>query len=343
MKEKGILLYKRILGEIEKKIQIHPNYVDLHNQLALLYMMEGDRERAEKNLVEALRLNPKYREAILNLGYLYTELKRWKEAEDIFVSESKKHPQDGFLHHVLSILYFQNGKRKEAGLRIRKAIQCDPYYRDYYKKMGVSQKGIVYLDQKTERVLKKVLLNYHHANFHSFIGIYLAKEGKPIQALRELKKAEKLEPNKSLFHANLGTIYYHQGSYQKAIQEYQKALRIDSHYGMGYANLSYIYGLKGKTREALRYMKKAVRLNPRYADFRYSLALLYSDRKRYKEAISELKKALRINPKYLFPRINLGVLYEEQERWREARREYRKILQITPGDEHIRRRLEGIS
>lgn len=100
-------IYKRILSEIENEVQIHPNYADLQNQFALLLMFEGEMEKAESHFLEALRLNTKYREAILNLGFLFTEMRRWKEAEEIFLSEAKRHPKDGFLHHVLGILYLQ--------------------------------------------------------------------------------------------------------------------------------------------------------------------------------------------------------------------------------------------
>jgi tetratricopeptide (TPR) repeat protein len=274
---------------------------------------------------------------------LYIEIKRWKEAEDLFLPEARKHPKDGFLHHALGVMYLQTGRRKEALVHIHKAIQCHPYYRDYYQKKGVWHRGKIHLDQKRERVFKKIHLDYHYAQFYNFIGLYLAKKGKSIQAARELQKAAKLKPDEFLSHANLGTVYYYQGAYRKAIQEYKKALEIDPLYGMGYANLSYTYGLMNRTREALRYMERAVRLHPRYADLHYSLALIYSDRKRYEKAITELKKALRINPNYLFARINLGVLYEEQKKWNEAKREYRKILQVTPDNEDVRRRLESIS
>jgi tetratricopeptide (TPR) repeat protein len=314
-------LYKKILIEIEREIQIHPNFADLHNQLGFLLIMEGEPEEAENHFLKALSLNPKYREAVLNLGFLYIEMKRWKEAESIFLSEIKKHPKDGLIHHTLGVLYLQMGRKKEALAQIRKAIQHYSYYQDYYKKKEIWYREAVHLDRRREREFKKVHLNHHYAQFHNFIGLYLAKKGKSTQAIREFKKAARLKPNEFLFHANLGMVHYYRGTYRNAIKEYQHALKINPFYGMGYANLSYTYGLLNRTREAL----------------------LYSDRRRYEKAISELRKAFRINPNYLFARINLGVLYEDQKKWGEARREYRKILKITPDNEDVRWRLERIS
>jgi protein O-GlcNAc transferase len=336
-------LCREISIEIEREIRIHPNYADLHNQFGLLLMAMGDSERAESHFSESLSLNPRYREAALNLSFLYVEMRRLKEAEDLLLSEARKHPKDAFIHHVLGILYLQAERPQEALAHIQKAIRWNPHYRDYYQKKGAWRRGKIYLDEKGKRSFKKTHLNYHYAQFHNFIGLTLAKKGKSAQAVRELKMAAKMKPDEFLFHANLGTVYYYQGAYRKAIQEYKKTFEIDPAYGMGYANLSYTYGLMNRTREALRYMERAVLLNPRYADLHYNLALLYGDRKRYEKAISELKRALRINPNYLFARINLGVLYEDQKKWSEARKEYRKVLGITPDNEDVRRRLERIS
>jgi len=329
--------------EIEEEVRVHPRYADLRHLLALVLMVEGEMEEAESHFLEALHLNPGYREAIVNLGLLYVEMGRWKEAGEIFVAEAKRHRWDGFLQHVLGILCLKTGRLKEGAVRIHNAIQADSFYRDYYKKKGVWQRGKVHLDQKAERALKKIHFSHPYAQFHNLIGLYLAKKGKFTQAVRELRMASGLKPDDFIFHANLGTVYYYQGAYLKAIHQFQKALKIDRFYGMGYATLSYVYGLMCRTREALHYMKKAVQINPQYADLHYNLALLYSDRKRYKEAAAELKKALHINPNYLFARINLGVLYEDQKRWKEAAREYRRVLRITPNDEHVRKRLERIS
>ncbi|OGP72818.1 MAG: hypothetical protein A2V86_08960 [Deltaproteobacteria bacterium RBG_16_49_23] len=343
MRIRQIPTYKRILKELEGEIQLHPDYADLRNQKGLLIMVKGDLRGAKQEFLNALRLNTKYREAAFNLGYLYVETQRWREAEAIFLPEAKKDPRDGLLQTLLGIISLGQRRQKEAVLRFHKAIQSRPAYRAFYEKKGIWRNGRFHLDEKTEKNLHELYLHRQQALFHHFIGLYLAREGKSTQAIRELKKAAKLIPDEFQSHFNLGIVYYYQGSHQKAIEEFKKALKMNPRYGMGYAYLSYVYGLMRRTRESLRLMKKAVKLNPRYADLRYNLALLYSDQRQCREAISELKKAIRINPNYLFARINLGVLYEDQEKWKEAKREYEGILRITPEDEHVRRRLERIS
>ena len=94
-------LYKRILDEIEREAQTHPDYADLQNQLALLLRSEGEMEKAETHFLKALHLNPRYREAILNLGFLYMEMGRWKGAEEIFLGWGEKTSEGWFYSSCL--------------------------------------------------------------------------------------------------------------------------------------------------------------------------------------------------------------------------------------------------
>src|SRR4030042_4120033 len=194
-KGKQAKLYKQISIEIERESQIHSDYAGLQNQFGLLLMAEGDPEGAEGHFLEALSLNPKYREATLNLGFLYIEMDRWEEAESLFLSEARKHPKDGLLHHALGVMYLQTERQKEALVHMHKAIQCHPYYRDYYQKKWVWRRGKLHLDQERVRFFKRIHLNYHYAQFHNFIGLCLAKKGRSTQAARELKKAARLKPD----------------------------------------------------------------------------------------------------------------------------------------------------
>jgi len=310
--------------------------------MALLLMVRGDINKAQRHLQEALQINPKYREALLNLGFLYIEQKSLDKAERIFLSLAKEDPRDAFLQHLLGIFYLLHHRPKDAWPRIQKAIQLHPFYQEDYKRKGLLRRGKIVFDANTLQKMKKVKLNYHHSHFYFFLSNYYAQKGNISQAIKPLKRATLLKPNEALFHNQLGSIYYYKGDYPKAIKEFKKALKIDPFNGIGHAHLSYTYGVMGKGRKALPHTEKAVDLYPSYADLHYHLALLYSDQKRHREAISELKKAIRINPNYLFAKINLGVLYEEQKRWKEAKREYETILKITPEDESVRKRLEKI-
>jgi Flp pilus assembly protein TadD len=126
---------------------------------------------------------------------------------------------------------------------------CSYYRREY--RTRILLRGTIPFDPKARRVFQKIPLNYHHAHFHNFVSLYLARKGKIDEAIGELRKAARLRPDDALFHHNLGTIYYYKGAYSGATEEFKKALKIDPLFGMGYANLSYVCGAMGREAEAL--------------------------------------------------------------------------------------------
>ncbi len=343
MKRTRTPMRREVFDEIERRLQMHPDYPDLHNQLGLLEVTDGDPEEAERHFGRALQINPNYREAFLNLGCLYVKAGRLREAEELLRSKRQKYRQDGFYQNLAGILFFLIGQAEKGISQIKSAIGLQPFYQRYYRRLGVLRKGILNLPPKSAVLLSRVPSDHLRASYHDFLGLHLAEKGRFGYAEKELRKAARLEPGASLFHMHLGVLRYLRGHHREAIRELRRGLKIYPFWGMGHAHLSYAYGAMGHTGRALRSMERAVELNPQYADLHYNLALLYGGQKRYEEAISELRTALRINPNYLFARINLGVVYEELNRRKDARREYQKVLQMTPEDEHVRRRLERIS
>ena len=336
MDRKKIPIRKIILEELIDDIKEHPNYADLHNQLGIILTAKKEYKRAECHFLKAIKINPKYQEAIVNLFFFYLMTNRWKDAENLLLKYTRNKSEDPYYLYGKYYLQLVNFRKdfRELGKEIKN--------KNIFKKKGALEE-IQNIYNKLDKVLRIVIFRYLKAKFHNLIGLYLAMNNRPIRAIKEFNKALAMVPNNFIFHQNLGMVYFYEGAYRKAISSFKKAIQINPKYGMGYAFLSYLYGLMKKPSYSLKYMEKAVHINPDYADLHYNLALLYSDKKNYKKAITEFKEAIKINPNYLFARINLGVLFEEQNRLKEARKEYKEVLKINPEDEHVRKRLERIS
>ncbi|MCX8118695.1 MAG: tetratricopeptide repeat protein [Desulfobacterota bacterium] len=309
--------YEKLFEALKARVAENPDYPDLRHQLALFHFAQGDPEGAERELLEALRLNPKYQEAALHLGCLYLEQGRWEEARSVTRSIARKRSKTPLFREIL-------GQMAQGGRPKSEADRASP-----------PEKGQRLRDVKPH-------LRRLRGQFHLLVAILLAREGRLGQALKDLEKAAEWIPPTSQFYYYKGMIYYHSGDYRRGIAEFKKALSLDPHHGMAHAHLGELYGLTGRISEAIRHLERAVALHPRYADLHYQLGLLYSGQRRYPEAIAQLKRALRLNPNYLFARINLGDLYEKTGRWKKAQQAYERVLQLTPEDEHVKRRLERI-
>ena len=64
-------LFKEALVEYKEAIRLRPNYPDIRNRLGELYLRRGQYGLAEEEFLTALKINPRYISALLNLAECY--------------------------------------------------------------------------------------------------------------------------------------------------------------------------------------------------------------------------------------------------------------------------------
>jgi len=130
-------------------------------------------------------------------------------------------------------------------------------------------KGEITLWEDVVRKTPKKAMGYNN------LGVAYKKAELLDKALREYRKALKLQPDYPEAHYNLANIYNIKGHLQEAIDEYSKALRLKPDYAEVYNNLGIVYGKKGWFDMAIEEFKRALVFEPHYIDARYNLALTY--------------------------------------------------------------------
>lgn len=95
-------------------------------------------------------------------------------------------------------------------------------------------------------------LNPNYANGHYYYALnYLIPMGKLDEALREMQRAEELDPSSVIIKTNVGLIYYYMRQYDRAIEQYQKVLSSTQNNETAHLRLIDCYEQKGMYREAL--------------------------------------------------------------------------------------------
>ena len=172
--------------------------------------------KAKAAAVKALELDPALPEALsaLAMVHLYYEWD-WIAAELAFKRALALNPGDGTTHmqYALALAYF--GRFADALGEIARARDAD------------------LLSPVVSASVGKIL---HLARRYS-------------EAIREHRRALKLDPNFWLTHNNLGLTYALTGAYDQAIAEFQRAIDLsDSSEAKAY--LAYTYAVSGRSREA---------------------------------------------------------------------------------------------
>ncbi len=114
-------------------------YADVHHTLGLIYHTWGRFPQARAAFEEALRINPRYTEAALNLAITYNDLGRYAEAQELFlrVQPSPEERVDNLtrgkianLHKTVGEAYRSAGLAREAAEEYDKALALCPDFVD---------------------------------------------------------------------------------------------------------------------------------------------------------------------------------------------------------------------
>jgi type IV pilus assembly protein PilF len=198
------------------------------------------------------------------------------------------------------------------------------------------------------------------------VGEAYLSGGNLIIALRELKKAEALNPDDHITQFDLGLVYYYRDQYDQAIEYLQRAIQLkpdyapaintlgntyssmgqwdkaietyqkiidDPFYGTPHfalSNMGVAYYQKKDYAQAEHYFREALKLKPDFVNALAGLGTMYIDQGRYDEAVVKLERAVKKDPGVGKLHFELGRAYRGQGKAVQARAEFAKAVQLSP-------------
>ncbi len=194
---------------------------------------------------------------------------------------------------------------------------------------------------------------------------YLAG-GNLLAALRELKKAEGLDPADHITQYDIGLVYYYRERYDQAIPHFERAIQLKPDFAPAINGLGNAYSAKGDWDKAIeayqkiiedvfygtphfalsnmalayyqksdyvraeKYFLEALKLSPDFVNALGGLASTYMAQGRYEEAIQKLDRAVRKEPKLPQLHFELGKAYRALGDKGKARDEFLRAAQLAP-------------
>jgi len=172
-----------------------------------------------------------------------------------------------------------------------KALEIDPDMAEAHNALGAVESSYEWNWAKAEKEFQySIALNPNYATAHQWYAGQLWILGKFDDALKEIRKAQEIDPLSLQISTDVGRLHYYAREYDLAIQEYQKILELDSnffpaHFWLGLtllerldfdlaiealqtaltlsgnyaavtAALGYAFGISGKRAEAKKIMKE---------------------------------------------------------------------------------------
>ncbi len=217
--------------------------------------------------------------AISSLVRLYTENKRYADAEKLIKERMKLNPTDTTLLEALANLYHQQGKSQKALELYKGVLEKDPTNTSIRKKLG---------------------------------SLY-AELGNKEQAIAEWKKLVTGDSNQ---HQQLGSIYLSHKMYKEASESFQQAINANPRYGYLYTQLAAVYNIQGNIEKAAAtYLDGLQSIGPsgsqRESIWQAMLEIYQGDRQKplREKLIAQYQKVHQAAPTNLNNGLALGELY----------------------------------
>ncbi|HJY86840.1 MAG TPA: protein kinase [Candidatus Acidoferrales bacterium] len=224
----------RLTGEEKSRLAIAHAVNPEAYQLYLKGRYEWNKRRAEslKDSIgyfqQAIERDPSYAQAYAGLADVYNVM-------DTYLHLS---PQETF---------------PKARVAAMKALELDDTLAEAHTALAMVRSHYDWDWTGAEKEFQRALeLNPNYANAHYFYGwTCLIPLGRLDQALREMKRAQELDPLSPIINTNLGETLIDARQYDAAIEQLRKAIALDPHFGPPHGRLARALQQKGRYTEAV--------------------------------------------------------------------------------------------
>jgi predicted CXXCH cytochrome family protein len=189
-RERGAEPETEAIAAFEKAVTLDPDLAEAHNLLGAALAGKGELDRAEKELLSALRVNPDLPDALGNLGHLLAT----------------------------------RGDLAQAAFYLARSVQLKPDDAEARTNYAVTLAGLNRFEEAQRQIEAAVKTDPRSPDAHNFRGSLLSRNGSPDEALSEFLEAIKLRPDFGLAHLNAARILAAKGDRAAAEQHLRLAL-----------------------------------------------------------------------------------------------------------------------
>ena len=348
-----------------KILDLQPQNVSIHMQLALVYREKGQLEDYNNQLKQVILIDPDgfglraANQLGLADGNRYLAQKEWVKAIKSFQKVLKSDKKNVHAHIGISRALFEAGDHKRAEQLLTNILNENPTnttLRLELAKLFVRTNRIQPATKALERIIyvdgdsavgREAKANL--TNIYRLKAETLGKSGDISGAVREYLKAVNRDPRDIKAHLALADIYRRSQRYtNNAIAHYKESLKVDPYNFQVHMNLGTLFERLRQYDEAMNAFSQAIatmkRPSARLAtklmiSVRMQVAKLQFVEKNYAWVVDELKELLTYEPSSSPVNVFLSSVYAAQGEFESAIVALRKVLEVSPSNWDIRYRL----
>ena len=252
----------------------------------------GDRPRAVGAYREALRLQPRFPEVLVNLGSIHTQQEQFQAAIGYYQQALQIDPQLAGAYRNLAKLWETVGEELRALTCWSRALAIEP------ANMTAAQQVA--------------------------LGNRWGKLGKWADAEQCYRRAINFEPTLAEAWYRLGEVLGARQLWNEAVLAYQRSITLDAHCVEFYEGLAKTLAMLERWQAAESAYCRAIELAPKSDELHHRLGDVRAKLGQPKAAVEAYCRALVLNREHFWSYNNLGDALMRLERWQEAVAAYRR-------------------
>lgn len=212
---------------LTRVLQIDPQNSDAYAYSSIIETVRNKKEKALKDALQAVGLNPTSPSAALALSYARQARFELAEAMEVLEQAEQANPQHALLNARLAELLVSAGKLDEAMAAAKKAVDSNP-------EIGLTQTvlGFVYLsrmevEQAKTAFSKAIILDSAFPLARLGLGLAKIRTGMLEEGRAGLEIAAALDPGNALIRSYLGKAYFEEKRDNLSHRQYEIAKELD--------------------------------------------------------------------------------------------------------------------
>ncbi len=246
----------RGIADLRTLLREDPGYVKAHRLKARSHLKKGEIELARQSLEDAIKIQPQESATNFELVQLLIQMGELDDAAVVLQKMRRFSPKDTTVLRGLGIVYLKQKSWNEL-LNVAKILQSE--HKDealgyYYQGLVLQSKGQLEesVPQFTHALeLKPGAIDVLVALAKSYMGLEQANE-----ALKQIEKAVKSDPNHFLAYNLLGELHLSQKRFKEAESAFEHSLSIKKEWPVPYRNLVKIKLMEGNQSDAVAILKR---------------------------------------------------------------------------------------
>ena len=216
----GIALYRTFAKE-------HPDMPEVFTALGSMELADGQTQAAEKDLLEALRLNPAQAEPLTELHTIYGESPRMLTIEPIVRKGLQINGKSVVHLNWMGLIYEWKKELPQAESTFKKALEYDPDYAATMSNLGALYGRQRRLDEAIDILKRAVAKDPDNIESWVNLGAALGRKGNSREAIEALETARRMGVKTTTLYNALALAYLQNRQPDKAKEYLKESLAID--------------------------------------------------------------------------------------------------------------------